>query len=114
MEAARSQSCAVNAVIATRAVIAVSSTKRIERPLAAFPRATFFSEHDVWLFVEVMDERTCPLCRRYAEHGDFHGNHLRLNFPRLKIEDVNTISANVHPNCRCYLNRLLEEELNHE
>jgi len=68
---------------------------------------------DIWLFQEVVDERTCELCRRHAEHEDYHedyhGDRLRGLFPYLEIMDYGTIRANVHPNCRCYLVRLLEE-----
>lgn len=73
------------------------------------PTATFFSELDVWLYVEVMDAKVCLVCRRNARwsdmYGGFKGDHLRANFPYLEIVDVNTIKANVHPNCRCFLLR---------
>lgn len=76
--------------------------------------ATFFSEHDIWLYVAVMDAKVCEACRRNEDwndrYGGFRGTHLRAHFPFLEIIDVNTIAANVHPNCRCYLVRLLESK----
>ena len=95
-------------VSVVHAVRAVSALKR--RPEPWRPVVTYFSIHDIWLYQAVADAKVCELCRRYEEHGEFHGNHLRRNFPYLEILDVNTIAANVHPNCRCYLIRLIEEE----
>ena len=71
--------------------------------------ATFFSELDVWLFDARLDSKTCPLCRVADEIGEFRGNNLRMNFPYLEIIDVGTIKANVHPNCRCYLRRVMQQ-----
>ena len=106
MEPAQLRS-SISAVAAVEAVVALGALKR--RPEPERPYLTYFSYEDVWLFQEVIDEKTCEECRRYAEHEEWHGNHLRANFPYLEIEDANTIKANVHPNCRCYLVRLIEE-----
>jgi len=57
-----------------------------------------------------MDNRTCPACNEMDRVGKFIGLHLRRYFPYLEIVDVDTIKANVHPNCRCYLVRQLEAE----
>lgn len=96
-------------------VEAVKATRRIERPLAAFPHATFFSNKDVWLFDARFDSKTCPLCRLFEDIGIFYGHTIRGIFPHLKILDVNTIGGEasddtglVHPNCRCQLHRRLE------
>jgi hypothetical protein len=95
----------------------VKATQRIQNPRELGPSITFFSEKDIWIFQEVVDTKTCETCRRFALHGEFHGNHLRLNFPDLVILDSMTIGGPepdggglVHPNCRCFLLRLIEEE----
>lgn len=71
-------------------------------------RATFFSEHDIWLYQAVIDSRVCPICTAHEETERFYGNHLRSTFPYLEIIDVQTIKVNAHPNCRCFLSRLIE------
>jgi len=97
-------------------VEAVKAVQRIklEHRHEPGPTATFFSEHDVWLYVAVIDSKVCEACRENEKwsdiHGGFKGDHLRSHFPYLEIIDVNTIAANVHPNCRCYLTRKLEHE----
>jgi len=74
--------------------------------------ATFFSKHDIWKYIEISDDRLCPVCRGYAqagigdEIGEYRGNRIRGFFPYLEILDVNTIAVNVHPNCRCVLVRV--------
>ena len=96
----------INVVEAVKAVQRIQVEHRHEPG----PTATFFSVHDVWLYVAVMDTRVCLVCRDHEQTGEFRGNHLRATFPYLEIIDVGTIEANVHPNCRCYLTRLLEED----
>lgn len=92
-------------------VKAVKAVRRIERPVAWQPHkpVTFFSVHDVWLYVAVMDSKVCEQCRKYEDIGRFRGNHLRATFPYLEIVGTNTIMANVHPNCRCFLFRIIEK-----
>jgi len=90
-------------------VEAVKAVSRIPTPRERVG-LTYFSHQDLWLFQEVVDEVTCEDCRRFAEHDEFHGNHLRINFPYLEIMDDSTIAANIHPNCRCFLVRLIYEE----
>jgi len=70
---------------------------------------TFFSIQDVWLYHGVTDSKICPVCRDHEQTYEFRGNHLRATFPYLEIMDENTIKANVHPNCRCYLVRFIGE-----
>ena len=82
--------------------------RRVPKPLE-LPGLTYFSVHDIWLYQARADNITCDLCRRHQEHGEYHGNHLRSIFPYLEIMDDSTIVARVHPNCRCYLVRLLVE-----
>lgn len=83
------------------------------RPEPQRVAVTYFSEHDTWLFQEVIDARLCPECRAYAERngGSYTGLHLRGTFPYLMIQDLNMIKVNVHPNCRCYLAREIEPEV---
>jgi hypothetical protein len=66
---------------------------------------TFFSEYDLWYYLDISDDRSCMAC---TELGGiiFHGNELRQAFPNLEITDADTIHPNVHPNCRCLMIRV--------
>ena len=79
--------------------------KRI--PVGQRPGITYFSVYDVWLFQAVQDTKTCSLCNHYETWGEITGNMLRHEFPYLEIMDENTIKANIHPHCRCFLVRKL-------
>ena len=95
-------------------VEAVKAVQRIQFEHRHEPgrTATFFSVHDVWLYDARADTKVCSACRAnedYSDaHGGFKGDHLRAHFPFLEIMDVGTIAANVHPNCRCLLNRKMD------
>ena len=79
----------------------MEALKRVNRD--QFPMSmTFFSRVDTWQYVEVIDTRTCDVCRGYAEAGPYMGAMLRSLFPYLEIEDVDIIMVNVHDHCRCY------------
>lgn len=97
---------------AVEAVLAVKARQRIETP--QIPNVTYFSENDVWLFNARSDTKVCPTCRAAETIEHFRGNNLRINFPNLVILDENTIGGPepdggglVHPNCRCFLNRVI-------
>ena len=99
----------INAVLAVQAV-----EKAKKRVPPSRPGVTYFSENDVWLFNARSDTKVCMLCRIAEEIEHFRGNELRMNFPFLVILDENTIGGPepdggglVHPNCRCYLSRLI-------
>jgi len=87
-----------------RVISIVKAVQRIPKPRTGI---TFFSENDVWLYQAVMDTKVCPVCTVAEKIEQFRGNNLRINFPYLEILDVNTIQANVHPNCRCLLVRVI-------
>ena len=87
---------------AVQAVQAVMDKKWIPEE---FQGITFFGHWDVWLYHAVLDDRTCDLCRHYAEREPILGNYIRAAFPYLEIIDENTINVNIHPNCRCWLER---------
>lgn len=91
----------INAVKLVEAVQRIKPEHRHEPG----PTATFFSEWDVWLFDATLDTKVCNMCRLADQISVFYGDHLRANFPYLEIVDVNTIKANIHPNCRCFLHR---------
>jgi len=97
---------------ATKAIVAAiavhEAKKRVPTP-PDWPGVTFFSRLDVWLYDARLDSKTCDLCRAYEDIGIFYGHSIRGIFPYLEIQDMNTIAVNVHPNCRCYLTRLLAE-----
>ena len=82
----------------------VEALKRIPPDTPA--RITFFSVHDEWVFTAVFDNVVCPDCLGF-ENQTFTGNLLRAKFPDLEIVDLETINPNVHPNCRCRLERSL-------
>lgn len=90
-----------------RAVEAVEAYRRIPDKLK---HLTFFSHDDWWIYHAVLDGRTCPQCEAYAKgvEAQFSGEFLRSMFPYLEIVDEDTIMANVHPNCRCWLERAKE------
>jgi len=100
-----------------RAVWAVQQVLEGAKKRRLFPTrygVTFFSVHDVWLYIAIMDAKVCPICRAHERTGEFHGDHLRAEFPYLEIIDENTIKAHAHmprdDNCRCYFARKLEKE----
>ena len=95
----------ISAIGAVEAVLAVEKAR--QRKPAEYAHLTFFSDYDSWLYEAVADARVCPECRENEEIEMFPGSWLRTYFPYLEIEDENTISANCHPNCRCYLTRLI-------
>ena len=74
------------------------------------PNTTFFSILDRWQYSAISDTKVCLLCRQYEDIGEFSGNILRGLFPYLEIVSVDLIYPNVHPNCRCYLERVIEKE----
>lgn len=87
-------------------VEAVKATQRI--PHEEMPSGvTFFSRLDEWQYVGMTDGVICEACRGYEESGTFTGTMLRSLFPFLEILDIDTIAVNAHPNCRCYLERIV-------
>ncbi len=52
------------------------------------------------------DNRVCEECLSH-EHKTFMGNEIRLTFPYWEVVDLERIDVHVHPNCRCYLDRVL-------
>ena len=105
MEAVQLQS--LSAVAAVSSVITVSAVERIPEE---YKRQSFFGEYDLWLYVPVYDEKLCPKCEAHAHTQVFRGNELRSTFPYLEISDEDKILANVHPNCRCELYRVVSFE----
>lgn len=90
--------------IAAAVAAALEAQKRIPGPLRGYG---FFGENDWWLFIAVMDNHTCMQCQDYADRGIFNGVDLRRLFPYLEVESENRVWANVHPNCRCFLVRMV-------
>ena len=87
-----------------KVVKAVREAKK--RIPARFSHLTFFSHEDWWIYHAVLDDRTCPICRDYASGDMLNGSFVRAAFPYLQIVDENTIRVNLHPNCRCWLERV--------
>jgi len=89
-----------------RILAVIHAIEAIKRKPPELATITFFGAHDYWHFRAVIDARTCDVCER-LDRRTFDGIHTREDFPYLEIEDENTIKANVHPNCRCYLFRVI-------
>ena len=101
----------IEAIQAIDAVL--EAKKRIDFPVRH--GVTFFSAHDQWLYVAVLDAKVCDLCRSYEEKGMFTGDELRRTFPYLEIIDEDMIKVNVHSDtCRCFLMRYVGEPEEHE
>lgn len=71
---------------------------------------TFFGLHDWWIYHKSYHPNMCRLCDFYGDMGFFNGTDLRRTFPRLTIDDEDTIEPNVHPHCGCSLSRVTEHE----
>jgi hypothetical protein len=87
------------------AAIMVSVEMALKRIPDEYGDYTFFSIHDTWVYHGVFDEVFCSQCQSKAVPFTYAGSSLRRIFPYLEITDVNRIEAQVHPNCRCYLER---------
>ena len=94
----------LSAVVAVSSVVAVSALERIPEE---YKRQSFFGEYDLWLYVPVYDDKLCPKCEAHARTQVFRGTELRRTFKYLEISDDDKILANVHPNCRCELYRII-------
>ena len=87
-----------------RAVQAVKAVQRVPTDAAH----SFFGMEDIWHYIPVWDVKLCDRCLRYARNEYYVGRHLRAEMPYLEIMDANTIRANIHPNCRCFLIRVTD------
>ena len=84
-------------------VEAIEVVKAIQRiPEEYRNRYTFFSEWDIWEYVPVIDDNTCPICLGHKE-VEYPGSKIRLIFPYLEIITPDLIMVHEHPNCRCTL-----------
>jgi len=104
---AAAQLRSLSAVAVVSSVVAVDAVKRIPPEY----KRSFFGELDLWLYVvEDYSERLCEECEAHAVTKVFRGTQLRSTFEYLRIEDEDMIYAGVHPNCRCYLYRVIGPE----
>ena len=96
---------------AVEIVLAVEeSIQRINR--AEYPTLTYFSVHDHWQYFEQSDMRVCGTCHFNSTNGTvdtdvFSGDWLRNLFPYLMLSGADRIEVLQHPNCRCYLKRVM-------
>lgn len=79
----------------------------VKRKPEEYKRQSFFGFYDLWHYIPVFDERLCHICEGYARRKVFRGTELRKSFAHLMIVDEDLIFASVHPNCRCYLFRII-------
>ena len=93
-------------------VEATEAVDSLQRKPKEYRVLSFFGEYDLWLYVPVYDEKLCPKCEAHAKTQVFRGTELRRPeiFPHLEIKDEDKIMANVHPNCRCELYRIIKFE----
>ena len=76
--------------------------------MAISPMVTFFTSYDYWA-LHLVNAKTgpCGKCQYYSGVGVLTGDLLQGMFPYLKVVDDNTIKCDIHPNCKCYLTRVL-------
>ena len=69
---------------------------------------TFFTSYDYWRFNLISTvTKPCGKCQYYTGVGVLTGDLLQGMFPYLKVVDDDEIKCNIHPNCRCFLSRVL-------
>jgi len=61
-----------------------------------------FEDMQFFLFVAIEDEKTCPVCTRYAK-GLMTRREIKQTFDYLDMLTDDLWIPNVHPNCRCML-----------
>lgn len=86
-------------------VAVVDATQRIPHELVPHD-VTFFSDLDQWSYVALTE--ACESCLEYESGTIYPGSSLRSLFPYLEVIDIDTIAVNVHPNCQCYLERIVD------
>lgn len=91
----------VEAVVAVQSVF--EATSRIPSGMRGL---TFYGAGDEWLFLESGHKNMCDDCGSFNLQI-FSGRELRRLFPYHRILDANTIEALVHPNCSCFLVRVV-------
>ena len=77
-----------------------------KRKPSTYKTQSFFGAYDFWQFVPEFDDRRCPDCTALWDIQYFKGTDLRTTFQYMVIQDDDTIRAEVHPHCRCYLFRV--------
>lgn len=105
----------VQVVEAVQSVLIADAKSRIPKQLKGI--VTFFSEHNLWYFQAILDEKVSKGCNHHNGNV-FPGTNLRFIWPYLTILNENLIGGPEpggkgleHPNCRCRLHRLLPLEL---
>jgi hypothetical protein len=82
----------------------VTEAKELRR-LRQLEQETFFTDNDIWRLHNVDDDRLCADCAGYTSNPLYLGGDLLATFPYLIITGLDTIDANIHRNCRCFLTR---------
>ena len=85
----------------------VKAVAAVKRKDDLYRNISFFGKYDFWRYIPVFDKKLCEECRAHWGTYYFKGNEIRATFPYLKIVDEDTIDVEVHPNCRCYLWRVI-------
>jgi len=91
---------------AQQQIYAYESRRRIPNWLKGI---TFYSANDEWQFIQSDSPHMCDECRSYSNNIYF-GSSIRGEFPYHLIQDENTLTALVHPNCLCTLVRVFPVE----
>jgi hypothetical protein len=84
-------------------VDAVQVVKAVQQPSGT----SWYTHEDIWLFRPVFDDKVCDVCAGYEAEAQWHGDEIVLEFPDHMIVDADRIKVNIHPNCRCYLERVI-------
>jgi hypothetical protein len=94
-------------------IAAVKAVQQIQKAKQRIPKEykeySFFSQNDLWIYNLMLTENTCNDCIARAQPFFYYGNRIRGLFPYLEITSENRIEALVHPNCNCFLSRVVSE-----
>jgi hypothetical protein len=96
----------INAVLAVQAVI--EARQRIPQELKD-QGLSFFSINDLYHYFGLADDKLCDACQQY-DGETLNGAELRRLFPFMEIDSENIIYPKVHPNCRCMIIRLKQDD----
>ena len=97
--------------VAAAAAVAYLTEQQEKKWIPPDLKIPFFGKYDIWMYDAVLDSKLCDLCLEFEKTPRYLGNELRSNFPYLEVVDANTIKANVHPNFRCVLHRIVDWSL---
>lgn len=87
-----------------KVVAAVHAVREAKKRIGFDTSKTFYSVNDIWHYIALADDRTCPVCMG-KDGNEYNGAYLRTGFPYHVVDNDDTVRANTHINCRCILLR---------